>query len=90
VSRRISLSRRQRRTLDCNVLVELVTDYFERALDHRTREAFETHLGECPACVNYVGQMRETVRLTGVLREDDLPDEIRMPLLAALREGSEA
>jgi predicted anti-sigma-YlaC factor YlaD len=81
---------RRRQTLDCNVLVELVTDYFEHALDRGTRHAFETHLTECDGCRNYVEQMRDTVRLTGRLREDDLPDEVRAALLAALRQGSES
>jgi hypothetical protein len=90
VRRRIPLPLRRRQTLDCNVLVELVTDYFEHALDRGTREAFETHLTECDGCLNYVEQMRETVHLTGRLQEDDLPDEVRMALLAALRQGSES
>jgi predicted anti-sigma-YlaC factor YlaD len=80
---------RRRRTLDCNVLVELVTDYFEHRLDQRTRTAVEAHLIECDGCSNYVQQMRDTIRLTGSLREDDLPAEVRSALLAALRESSE-
>jgi anti-sigma factor RsiW len=72
------------------VLVELVTEYFEQSLDRGTRQAFEAHLTECDGCVNYVEQMRETVRLTGRLRENDLPDDVRTALLAALREGSGA
>lgn len=88
--KRIPFPARRRRTLDCNVLVELVTDYFEHALDRGTRQAFEAHLTECDGCVNYVEQMRETVRITGRLRQDDLPAEVRAALLAALREGPEA
>jgi hypothetical protein len=80
------LPRRRRRTLDCTVLVELVTDYFEHGLDPETQEAFEAHLIECDGCLNYIDQLRETVRLTGCLREDDLPDEIRTALLAALHD----
>jgi predicted anti-sigma-YlaC factor YlaD len=80
--------RPRRRPLDCNVLVELVTDYFEHAVDRETRQAFEAHLTECDGCLDYVEQMRETVRLTGRLREDDLPDAVRAALLTALREGS--
>jgi len=81
---------RRKRPLDCNVLVDLVTDYFDGALDRGTRDAFEAHLTECDGCLNYVEQMRETVRLTGRLRQDDLPDEVRTALLAALREGTGA
>jgi len=80
----------RRRELACNEIVELVTDYFECALDRRAVRAFEAHLTECDGCLNYVEQMRETVRLTGRLGEDDLPDDVRTALLAALREGSDA
>jgi predicted anti-sigma-YlaC factor YlaD len=90
VKRSIPFRSGRGRPLDCNVLVELVTDYFEHALDRRTREAFEAHLTECDGCVNYVEQMRETVRMTGRIREDDLPDDVRTALLAAFREGSGA
>jgi anti-sigma factor RsiW len=47
----------------CQELVELVTDYFEGALDETDRDRFEAHLTVCPGCVHYVGQMRVTLRL---------------------------
>ncbi len=50
--------------MTCQELVELVTDYFEDALSAEDREAFEAHLAICEGCVNYLAQMRTTVRIT--------------------------
>ena len=72
--------------LTCQELVELVTDYLENALSLSERERFEQHLAICPGCVTYVDQFRETVRLTGELREDELSAQARDELLAQFRD----
>ena len=74
-----------RADLSCRELVELVTDYVEGALDRRTRSRFERHISGCPHCTAYLEQIRETVRLTGMLREDQLEPQARDELLAAFR-----
>jgi anti-sigma factor RsiW len=73
------------RALTCQEIVELVTDYVEGALDRRTRSRFERHISGCPHCTAYLEQIRETVRLTGMLREDQLEPRAREELLAAFR-----
>ena len=77
--------RRGPRDLDCNEFVELVTDYFEGVLPASEHRAFEHHLTECDGCTSYLQQMRETKRLTGALRADDVPAEGVDELLAAFR-----
>jgi len=74
-----------RADLSCRELVELVTDYLEGALDRRTRSRFERHISGCPHCTAYLDQIRETVRLTGMLHEDQLEPRTREELLAAFR-----
>jgi anti-sigma factor RsiW len=74
-----------RTDLTCRELVELVTDYLEGALDRRTRARFERHISGCDYCTEYIAQIRETVRLTGMLREDQLEPRAREELLAAFR-----
>jgi anti-sigma factor RsiW len=74
-----------RANLSCRELVELVTDYLEGTLDRRTRSRFERHISGCPHCTAYLDQIRETVRLTGMLREDQLEPRAREELLAAFR-----
>jgi anti-sigma factor RsiW len=71
--------------LTCQELVELVTDYLEGALPARERRAVEHHLAQCDGCAAYLEQMRETRRLTGALRPDDVPEAGIDALLAAFR-----
>jgi anti-sigma factor RsiW len=71
--------------LTCQELVELVTDYLEGALPPADVVRFEDHLELCPFCVTYVEQLRETIRITGALREEELEPAARDELLAAFR-----
>ena len=48
--------------MNCQDLVELVTDYFDGALDERTRAELDAHLAICPGCAHYMEQMRMTIR----------------------------
>ena len=72
--------------MTCHELVQLITDYLEGGLSRRDRRRFERHLRGCDGCATYVEQMRETVRLAGVLGEDDLTAEAREELLAVFRD----
>ncbi|AGB23217.1 hypothetical protein Mycsm_02892 [Mycobacterium sp. JS623] len=72
--------------MDCNELVELVTAYLDDALDRETRSRFESHLGDCDGCENYLQQFRETVRAVGKIRDDDLDPGFRNRLLDAFRD----
>ena len=77
--------RRAPRDVACIEFVELVTDYLEGSLPDRERRAFEHHLTACDGCTAYLQQMRETRRLTGALRVDDVPAEGLDELLTAFR-----
>jgi anti-sigma factor RsiW len=71
--------------ITCAELVELVTGYLDGALPANLVERFEEHLVLCDGCSVHVHQMRETIRITGRLREDDLQPEVADQLLAAFR-----
>ena len=55
--------------LTCRELVELVTDYLEGILPQHDRAGFDAHIAGCANCTRYVEQFRETIRLTGTLRQ---------------------
>ncbi len=71
--------------MDCQDLVELVTDYLEGALKDDERASVEAHLASCAGCTAYLEQVRTTIRLTGMLAEDQIPPELRDALLEAFR-----
>jgi anti-sigma factor RsiW len=70
--------------MTCQELVELVTDYFDGALDEAERAEFDAHLAVCPGCVTYLEQMRATVRLAHDVRTLERRPEV-MALLDAFR-----
>jgi exonuclease VII small subunit len=71
--------------LTCAQVVELVTDYFEGALDASLTERFEEHLALCAGCDNYLDQVRQTIETAGRLRESEVPPQLREDLLRAFR-----
>ena len=71
--------------LTCHELVELITDYLEDALAPEVRARFELHLSVCPGCVDYLEQMRHTIRSVGRLRDESLEPTVRDKLLGAFR-----
>ena len=72
--------------MTCRELVKLITDYLEDGLSKRDRRRFERHLRRCDGCPTYVEQMRATIRIAGVLGEDDLEPAARDELLAVFRD----
>ena len=74
------------RPLTCREVIDLVTDYVEDALPEQERRRVEAHLASCDGCTTYLEQMRETIRLTGMLTEEQIPDVERERLLDAFRD----
>jgi anti-sigma factor RsiW len=71
--------------LRCRELVELVTDYLDGSLSRGDRARFDAHIAGCPNCTAYLAQFRETVRLTGTLRIEDVEPAARDELLETFR-----
>jgi hypothetical protein len=72
--------------LSCRELVELVTDYLEGALPGDEQARFQAHLEACDPCVDYIEQIRLTVRAAGRVEEEDLDPAWRDALLAEFRD----
>ena len=62
-----------------------MTEYLEGTLPRPERARFDAHLAACPRCVDYLGQMRLTIRTLGRLPEESLSPEATSALLAAFR-----
>jgi len=75
--------------VNCQALVELVTDYLERALEAKELERFEEHIALCPDCAAYLDGMRQTLRALGTIPPESLSPRAREELLEAFRGWSE-
>ena len=73
------------RELDCNEVVELVTDYLDGSLDAEALAAFEAHLAECDGCDTYLDQIRQTIAVAGSVTAETLPEQTQAGLLKAFR-----
>ena len=71
--------------LDCIELVEMVTDYLESSLPRNEVERIEAHLTACDGCLEYLEQMRLTLKALGRLEPERLSDPAREALLSAFR-----
>jgi anti-sigma factor RsiW len=70
----------------CQELVELITDYLERALTPADNARFENHIEGCEGCRTYLDQMRQTIRAMGRLSEESIDPSARNALLLAFRD----
>ena len=68
------------RSLTCHELTEVLTDYLEGVMAPEDRARFDAHLQLCEGCVNYVSQMRQTIRAVHALQpahvEATVPDDV--------------
>jgi anti-sigma factor RsiW len=71
--------------LNCQDLVELVTDYLEDRLPRDERTRFEMHLCYCDGCRTYLEQMRAVQRTAGRLAGESIAPDARAALLEAFR-----
>jgi anti-sigma factor RsiW len=69
---------------DCPRLVSLLSDYIDGRLPADVRRDLEQHLNGCSDCTSFVGTFRSTIALLQSLREEDLPEELRLRLKAFL------
>jgi predicted anti-sigma-YlaC factor YlaD len=71
--------------LNCQEVVELVTDYLEQALLPEMRTQFEEHIEECPGCDTYLEQVQQTIMLLRKLTEQQMFPETKQELLEIFR-----
>jgi len=72
--------------LSCREIVQLTTEYLEGTMPAEMRLRFERHVAICPPCRGFLGQMRDTLRMSGEIPEESLSPATREALLRAFRE----
>ena len=85
--RRCLLERRNEvEALDCNHVVELVTEFLEGSLDPHAELRFTNHVRGCVGCARYLDQVRQTIEeLRRLPEQERLPSSTRDSLLATFR-----
>ena len=76
--------------MTCIELVELVTEYLEGSMPAEQRARFEEHVSRCDGCTTYLEQFRMTIRLTGMLSEEQVAPDARETLLGVFRDWRES
>jgi len=72
--------------LTCQEVIELLSSYIEGGLTVDDRRRVDEHLALCDGCTTYLEQMRETIRLSGMVTEEQVPEDEKSALLAAFRD----
>ena len=72
--------------ISCQEVVELVTEYLDRAMPPDEVARFEHHLVLCDGCDYYVEQIRLTIAAVGRIGDEHVPPEMREALVAAFRD----
>lgn len=81
--------------MTCRELAEFIAAYLRGDLPLEIRAQFERHLAECPNCVAYLSNYRETIALgRRVFADgeatvpDDVPEDLVQAILASRRAPS--
>ena len=72
--------------LTCHEVIDLLSNYIEGALTGDDRRRVDEHLALCDGCATYLEQMRETIRLSGMVSEEEVPETDKAALLDAFRD----
>ena len=72
--------------MNCIQLVELVTDYLEGSMPAEQRARFDEHIAGCDGCTTYLEQFRITIRLAGMLSEEQIAPDARETMLGVFRD----
>ena len=71
--------------LNCQEVVELVTDYLEQALLPEMQAKFEEHIAECPGCDTYLEQIQQTIMMLRKLTEQQMFPKTKQELVEIFR-----
>jgi len=71
--------------LNCQEVVELVTDYLEQVLLPEKQAQFEEHIEECPGCDTYLEQVQQTIMMLRKLSEQQTFPETKQDLVEIFR-----
>jgi len=71
--------------VECRQIAELLGDYIEGSLPRRQQDLIDWHIEGCAPCVAFVNTYRGTIDAAQILRQVEIPTELKSRLLAVLR-----
>lgn len=71
--------------LTCQEMTLLLTDYLDGTMPADDRVVLDRHLEACPRCHAFLRTYAATIRLTGMLPCDEIPEELKVRLAALAR-----
>jgi hypothetical protein len=75
--------------MNCDELVERVTDFLEDALGADDQARLDDHRHECYGCRNYLSEVHATLQLVSSLSGEQISDELESALLSQYRVWAE-
>jgi len=69
----------------CREVAELLSDYLDDAIRAPDRARLDAHLAECDGCAAALEQLRETIRVSGTLTEEQVEQEQLEPVRSVFR-----
>jgi mycothiol system anti-sigma-R factor len=73
--------------IPCSEAVEQLWEYLDGSIDEARREAIEEHLSVCRRCCGEVEFAQELGRFLASQAAEEIPDDVRLRLAAALDEA---
>ena len=71
--------------LTCQEMTLLLADYLDGTMPAGDRKALDHHVGACPPCQAFLKTYAATIRLTGMMPCDEIPEELKIRLAALPR-----
>lgn len=70
----------------CKDCVDVLRDYCDGEMDPKDRAHFESHIGDCPPCMEFLESYKATPDLCRKALAQRMPQELSSKLKAFLRE----
>lgn len=71
--------------LTCQEMTLVLADYLDGTMPAEDRMALDRHLDACPPCQTFLRTYAATIRLTGMMPCDEIPEELKIRLAALPR-----
>ncbi len=71
--------------LTCREMTLLLADYLDGTMPAEGRMALDEHLEACPPCEAFLRTYAATIRLTGMMPCDEMPEELKVRLASLAR-----